>query len=265
MIAPAVAFALAFALGAQEAAPPAPSAPPTAPPVDEPLVVPLAPPPSSTAPAPSSPGTPSTAPPRSKEATPPTKPPQPDAKHDEKQGLDPLPTALLQIATGAGACCVSCAIALAPIYALGLIPVVGFYLGDVFETLFIGTGVGAAEGLVGDAFGQQRAAIAWPIAGAVGTFAVIIAASIIYNLVFPPAMVAQNDPQFEQKLVAYAATQISISAATSVVVVVVPTVVYALTAVDKKPGDTGQGMPGIFAPANPSPPTAKRIVVAMAY
>ncbi len=261
-------LALALALAAQAAPPPPPetttppaeAAPPEAAPEDAPPpVVPLAP---ATPPPP---------------VTPPPSTPPPDhrpkaAPLEEKHGLDPFTTGAVQVAAGTGACCVGCCVSVVPVLGLELVPVVGTYIGGVVSDVIVGTFVGVSEGVAGDMFGQQRAALLWPVLTATGVLVVGSAAGTAVNLVSVASGINPPDPTDQTSINRYYAqagpfviANLAISCGTLAGALVLPAVVYGLTAVDKKPGDLGQGFPGFATPASPAPEPKHAVTVAMAY
>lgn len=250
----ALAFAALLLVPAQDAPPdPAGDAPPP--------VVELAP---AEQPPPLAPETPpAVTPPASTPAPAPA--PAPDKK-TEPQGIGPVGVAAIQIAAGTGACCAGCCISVPFVLGLGLIPVVGGVLSSMGSNLIVGSAIGVAETWVGDAMGQQRAALIWPVVASVGILTSSTALSIVASIVEPrvppdPTQIDPNDPaSFANALGAAGGGPVTtISAyygmAACVGAIVVPAIVYAVMAEDKKPGDTG-GFPGIMEPAHPPTPTS---------
>lgn len=201
--------------------------------------------------------------------------PAPDREHGRRvppQGMDGVTVGALQMGAGTAACCVGCCVSVPAVYGLGLIPVVGGVLGALANDIITGAFIGATEGFVGDSFGQQRSALLWPVATSAGilvavnvvTIAIGMIASV--NGVTPPTNPA--DPAAATTYLAqagpYALANGVISLAGTAAAIVVPVLVYGVTAVDKKPGDTGQGLPGLTSPADPVPAKAPT-TVAMRY
>ena len=263
-----VVVAAAFALASQAQAPPDPS---TTPPVEQsPPVVPLAPSHPSTTPSTPNASPPTTTPPTT---TPPTTttPPKPDArtKPEVREGLEPLPTAAVQLGAGVGACCVGSVIGTVPCLGLSLIPIAGPVLGPVACALISGGSIGGVEAYVGDAFGQQRAPALWPIIAGVApmlaTAAVFGAYDVFATANISPTSSAAQQQDFINRSQGAVVAVLAVVSIAPVVAVALPAALYAATAVDKKPGDTGQGLPGLLDPASPQPAGPKHIKIAMAY
>lgn len=263
--------ALALALAAQAEPPPLPPPPPPASDDDKPPVVelkPAPPPPPVTAPAPPPTTPPTPLMPRAA----PTPDQKPRAHIEAKHGIDPLPAAFVEMAAGTGACCVGSCIGAVPCFAISVIPTVGLYLGLGACAVTAGTAVGITEGTIGDVFGTQRAPLVWPIVGAVVPLVVttgVLTGSQLYlqsRGVVPPA-----DPSDQAALARYEQQAGPVPyiddvalLVGAVAAVVAPAIIYGVIAVDKGPGDEGQGFPGVFSPAAPAP-TTKVVTVAMAY
>jgi hypothetical protein len=225
-------------------APPAAEAPAEAPAVEAPPLVELAPAEAAETPAP--------------DRRPPAPPPP--------SGIDPVGVAAIQIGVGAGACCAGCCIA-APValglsLGVGLIPVVGTLVPGLAADAIIGTTIGVAETWAGDALGKERAPLIWPVVASVGLLASGTVFSAAAALIEPRPLVdlTSIDPSDPVALAAAfgaagggilttAASYYSLFACAGAVVL--PAVVYAITATEKKPGDPG-GFPGIMEPANPT-------------
>jgi hypothetical protein len=248
------AFAVAlFALvPAQDAAPPAPPAGDAPPPLVE-----L---------APATPTTPTEPPaPVDPEPTPPPLTPQPDKVAGPPQGIAPVGVAAIQLGVGVGACCAGCCISVPFTIGLGLIPIVGGAASSLGSSLIVGTTIGVAETWAGDAFGQQRAALIWPVVASAGILLSSSALSIVARIVEPatlpnPTQVDPTDPASVAAALGTAGggplTTIAgyYGLAACLGAIALPAIVYAITAEDKKPGDTG-GFPGIMEPGHPPTPT----------
>lgn len=217
-------FAIAVTIAAQGVAPPPP--PPVAA-ADGALEAPVQPstPPAVVAPA----------------ATPP-----PDAK---PQGMDGVATAGAQMGAGVGACCVGACVAIP----FAFVPFVGPILGNVVSGVIIG----GTETVVGDALGQKRAALLWPVLASSGIMVVGGLVNLGVGLAFglnsavldPGVLVGPNT---ERLNVAFGVSA-GVSLTTVVAAVVVPALIYQFTGVDKEPGDTGGfGVPGFVSPADPT-------------
>ena len=249
-------FALLLALAAADEPPPAPVE--QAPPVVE-LAPPKPPPPVIAPPEPAAPpGPPAT--------------PQPDKKPKppvEKYGVGPVSTGLIQVAAGTGACCLGCGAAIPVQLGLGLLPVVGSYASDLAGDIIIGTAVGGTEAVLGDVVGGQRAPVAWPTLFAVAMFLGDTATVLVLKAVYKVDLTAvpQDAAGFNAYVNQHANYFLASGAAGigfTLAAIVGPSIIYGATAVDKKPGDEGQGFPGIFGPADPQPKDTKAITIAMA-
>ena len=115
-----------------------------------------------------------------------------------------------------------------------------------------------AETWAGDYFGQKRGAAIYPIAAQYAFGIAATAAGLALPFIFP--VIPSTSTDVGQNIIQQISqpnfwiiqgTGIAISA---VGVAVIP-VVYTLTAEDKLPGDTGQGLPGVVEPAH-KPTTA---------
>lgn len=174
---------------------------------------------------------------------PPAAAPAPDAK---PTGMDAVPTGAAQCGAGMVGCCVGSCVA-AP---CSLIPFVGL----VTSPLIVGTAIGASETVVGDALGQKRAALLWPVVASVG----IMATGALANLGLSLALglgASALDPSVltSGALSAGVLATSAVSLGTLVLAGVVPVIIYQFTGVEKEPGDAGGfGMPGITAPADPT-------------
>jgi hypothetical protein len=169
--------------------------------------------------------------------------PAPDAK---PAGMDVVPTAAAQCGAGVAGCCVGTCVA-AP---CSLIPFVGL----VTSPLIVGTAIGASETVVGDALGQKRAALLWPVVASVGIMATGALANLGLSLALGLGASALDPRVFASGALpaAYIASS-AVSLGTLVLAGVVPVIIYQFTGVDKEPGDAGGfGMPGIMAPADPT-------------
>lgn len=184
------------------------------------------------------------------EAAPPAAPtlpqattPAPDAK---PAGMDVVPTAAAQCGAGMAGCCVGACVA-AP---CSLIP----FVGVVTSPLIVGTAIGASETVVGDALGQKRAALLWPVVASVGIMATGTLANLGLSLAlglgastFDPSVLTSG------ALPAGVLATSAVSLGTLVLAGVVPVIIYQFTGAEKEPGDAGGfGMPGIMTPADPT-------------
>jgi len=203
--------------------------------------------------------------------------PKPDKPLPPATGLDPFTTAGAQVGVGTVGCCVGCCVAIPFTIGIGLTPVVGTYISGFVGNIIIGTVIGGSEAVAGDWWGKQRAPMIWPIVASAGVLTAAAVASTVLSLVSaqvvqPPANF--TDPNALNKYLAQAGgfglASIAINVGAIAIAIVLPAGVYMWTAVDKKPGDTGQGFPGLLSPADPVPtpkPSAasSSSPVAMAY
>ena len=185
---------------------------------------------------------------------PPPAPPPPAARPsrvspppDRVEGLNDVATGAVQVAAGAGACCLGSCLA-AP---LVFVPVVGPVLVTVATPIVAGVAVGGAEVVVGDALGDKRGALLVPILTAVGLLAVGSAGSTAYSALVP--LSTSNSVRVAQvgDVDIRAGGDVVIATVFSIAAVVVPAIIYQATAVAKETGDRG-GLPGFFAPADPT-------------
>lgn len=193
--------------------------------------------------------------------------PKPDAKPaapQASQGIAQPAIAGIQIAVGTGACCAGCCLSV-PIVVplslgLALVPVVGNVVTSMASNIIIGTSIGVAETWAGDAWGTQRAPMIWPVLASVGILTSATLLSTVASIVETPVVINPNDPNALAG--AFAAggllTQISnyYGLFACVGAIALPAAVYAFTATDKQPGDTGSGFPGIMEPAHPPKPAS---------
>ena len=166
-------------------------------------------------------------------------------------GMDPVTTGLVQVASGIA---VETLTAPLDIFTCGLF---GCLAGPAIT--------GYVQTWAGDSVGQKRGAAIYPIAAQYAFAFVATAAGVALPFVFRVTPSTSSD--FGQSII----QQISqpnfwivqgTSLAISTVGVAVIPVVYNLTAEDKLPGDTGQGLPGVYAPAH-KPATASAPVSPM--
>lgn len=184
------------------------------------------------------------------------------ARPEPPSGMSQPATAAVQIAVGTGACCAGCCAAAPFTLGLALVPVVGGVAGAVAADLIIGGTIGVAETWAGDAWGQGRAPVLWPVAASAGMLLASTAFTTVATILEPPVLVpvpTDGDPKALLDAIA-GARQGPLTRASSYVryaacvgAIVLPAVVYALTETPKKPGDHGQGLPGLTSPADPVP------------
>lgn len=257
----AIALSMFLLVPAQDAVPPADPAGDAPPPLVE--LAPASPPPPAATPPVAAPT-----------------PPAPDKTTAAPNGIAPVGIGAIQVGVGAGACCAGCCLSIPFAFGLGLLPVVGGVASAVASNLVVGGSIGLAETWAGDAWGQQRAALIWPVVASVGVLMSSTVLSVTASIVEPrtPPDLTNVDPNDPAALALALGTAgggplTTISGyygiAACLGAVVVPAFVYAIMATDKKPGDTG-GFPGFMEPANPAPapttsaPAADR-TVAMRY
>ena len=166
-------------------------------------------------------------------------------------GMDPFTTGLVQVAAG-----MAVGTAIAPLNTATC---------GLFGCLAGPAVIGYAETWAGDYVGQQRGAAIYPIAAQYAFGIAATAASIALPFVFPVSPSASSD--IGQNIIRQISqpnfwivqgTGIAISAVGATVI----PIVYYLTAEDKQPGDTGQGLPGVYSPAH-KPATARAPVAPM--
>ncbi|MFZ9887858.1 MAG: hypothetical protein ACO3JL_10175 [Myxococcota bacterium] len=195
----------------------------------------------------------------------------------EPEGWSPLAVGGVQLASGAGACCVGACLTLPLSIGFAFVPVVGPFLATAAGAVIEGALIGGVDTWVGDRFGRQRAAMIWPMLAASGSLLVGGLAANFFALATTGSAGSQftltntnglsvnlNNLNDADPVVTTAISYAGLAAA-----LVLPVVVYALTATDKGPGDEGQGLPGILSPAEPmpeaSPSVALQTHVAMHY
>jgi hypothetical protein len=190
----------------------------------------------------------------------------------EPEGWSPLAVGGVQLASGAGACCVGGCLTLPLSIGFAFVPVVGPFLATAAGAVIEGALIGGVDTWVGDRFGRQRAAMIWPMLAASGSLLVGGLAANFFALATTGS--AGSQPTLTNGLSgsgtpAVPVVPVAISYAGLAAALVLPVVVYALTATDKGPGDEGQGLPGILSPAEPmpeaSPSAALQTHVAMHY
>lgn len=177
-------------------------------------------------------------------ASPPPAPTAGPAPDQKPTGLDTVPTAAAQMGAGVAGCCVGACIG-AP---CALIPFAGGFL----SSIIVGTAIGATETVVGDAVGQKRAAMLWPVLSSAGILLVGQAASV--GVLLALTGTAALDPtQLTGALGVPQIASAAVSLTALVAALVVPAVIYQFTGVEKEAGDRGGfGMPGITEPADPT-------------
>ncbi len=139
--------------------------------------------------------------------------------------------------------------------------------------------VGWVVTLLGDMLGQQRAGALGPIIGGYGGcvlgglvsvgVTVALLAAVVGGLASNPlgVLALLLNPAASGVVLAII---ISVNVLNAIIIGATPAVVYAISAENKKPGDTGEGMPGFTAPnhpvvALPSAAVAGNRAMAMAY
>lgn len=175
------------------------------------------------------------------------RPPPPDAapsrvfaRKGSARGMDEVNTTFTQIAAGAGACCVGSVIALP----LSLIPVVGPFVGEAVA----GALIGGTEAVVGDVVSKKRAGLLLPLGvGAAISVGGVVGATIWDASVPAADNVLASAPVGDSTVVV--TKSVFITAGATVLAVVVPAVIWQLTADDKAAGDDGGGLPGLLGPA----------------
>lgn len=235
-----VCFALLALVPTQETTPPSDPAGEAPPPLVE-----LAPP-APVDPAPEA-SPPATQPPAVKPA------PMPDKKQTPPaQGIAQPAMAAIQVAVGAGACCVGCCLSLPFVFGLALVPVVGGVASAMVSNIIVGTSIGVAETWAGDAWGTQRGAMMWPVLASVGILTSSTLLSTAAAIVEPLAIPNPNDPNALANAFTGGGPLRTIANAYSLFAcagaIVLPAAVYAFTATDKQPGDTAAGSPASWSP-----------------
>jgi hypothetical protein len=161
--------------------------------------------------------------------------PAPDAL--PPRGLDTPATAGVQLLVGGVACFATNSV-------LSIVPIVG----PIVSTLAIGTIVGGAETATGDAIGQSRSAMVWPV---VTSTTIFVAGSVASVLVSIDG--ARSAPEALLAVLLGGPVQTAIGAASGIVGVAVPVIAYHLTAVPKENGDPGGlSIPGFLVPSDPT-------------
>ena len=180
-------------------------------------------------------------------------------------GLDPFVTGLAQVGAGCGTG-LAIGLVTAP---CAFIPYVGACI-SLPIACATPLAVGAVETIVGDALGQKRGALLWPILGTYGALlagqvliwgtALVSAALVGGGIAGLTGVVTRSgtDPQvlLAALLGSYGVVLGAVLVAglvSSVLYYVTPAIVYAFTSEDKKPGDTGFRFPGLVAPSHAEP------------
>jgi hypothetical protein len=162
-------------------------------------------------------------------------------------GWDGMSTGAAQVGAGTAACCVGACVTLP----CALIP----FAGGVLSSLVVGAIVGGTEAVVGDAVGQKRGAMLWPILASSGIFVAggLINLAITLGAGLGSVTPINPDGTLNPAYQGILFVSLGVSLATLVAGIVVPALVYQLTGVDKEPGDEGGfGMPGFTSPADPT-------------
>jgi hypothetical protein len=152
----------------------------------------------------------------------------------------------VQIAAGAAACCVV-------VGGFGLLAFIpgGFCLSCLVAPMAI---VGT-EVFIADRYGAKRGAFVAPfVVSTAGTAMTLGSMAVLYfaNLFGPQSIgtISRND------FVMLSAVAVGVMIIGALGMVIGPAVTYQVLAVDKLPGDRGQGSPGLLSPAQPIPPEA---------
>ena len=141
----------------------------------------------------------------------------------------------------------------------------------VYQTCLMPGLVGYLETWLGDAVGQNRAGAAIPAAaGYVGCaaagctnitilfvgFAAVLGAAAANPIAAIGAIIAAlSNPLAGGAIVG---VLIGLQVLNALIIAVVPAISYAVVSEPKKPGDTGEGLPGFFDPAHPKPAAVAR-------
>jgi hypothetical protein len=200
-------------------------------------------------------------------------PPSAQAPGEAPSGIDPILTAVLQCGAAGGAACL--------MQFLTGLPVIGYILGT-FTWALCPILVGTAVTFTGDMLGQQRAPLVWPILGAfvgevvwAGLSVLGLVAGLAVGGVGIAALIGEASASADPLILlgTIFGTYALVAAVTAIGVIAgfiaflaIPVAAYMLTAEDKRPGDTGQGLPGILEPGHADPRTTEvRFRSGMAY
>ncbi len=157
--------------------------------------------------------------------------PAPDAL--PPPGLNAPTTAAVQLLAGGAACC-----------AVGTLVTSVPLLGPLVAAVVAGPLIGGVETVVGDAIGNSRSALLWPVITSTGIFVAGGITTAVASYVAATSFSA--DPRLYSMIFATPFV-------TSALGLVVPVVVYHLAATPKAHGDPGGiGVPGIIKPSDPT-------------
>jgi hypothetical protein len=152
-------------------------------------------------------------------------------------GVNAPATAAVQLLVGGVACFATTSV-------LNIVPIVG----PIVSTLAAGAIVGGAETAVGDAIGQSRSALVWPVVTSTSIFLAGGVANVLVS-----TMSARSVPEALLALTFGGPVQTAIGVGTGIIGVAVPVVAYHLAAVPKAPDDPGGlSLPGILVPSDPT-------------
>jgi hypothetical protein len=178
------------------------------------------------------------------------------------------------LAAGAGACCVGTCVGSCVSVVLSIIPVVGCFAGLLSLAIISGS-IGTAEAFVGDRFSNVRGVILWPALASAGILLVTTGiATVIIFVAYGAALggiLTGNNVGAAIGLIGGGGAFLAaggVYALGALAAIGVPAILYFATAEEKQPDDTGEGFPGIIAPAHPkpaTPPAAKATATRMAY
>lgn len=156
--------------------------------------------------------------------------PAPDAL--PPPGTNAPTTAALQLVAGGAACCVLGTLTSVPL------------IGPLVVAVAAGPVIGVVETVVGDAIGDSRSALLWPVVTSTGIFVAGGVATVVASYVAATSFSA--DPRLYTAIFATPFV-------TSALGIAVPVVVYHLAATPKVNGDPGGiGIPGIIRPSDPT-------------
>lgn len=259
------AFIFVLSLAAQDAsAPPPPPPPPPAVevPSDQgaPVEAPPPPPPTDVPPPP----------PPDAQAEKPAEPPPP-AEHS---GLGGFATGAAQTGVGAGVAlagtAASVGLSAVALNVPAAAPVVGpIQTGlGIYQTCLMPGVAGFLETWAGDALGQNRAGALIPVVAGYGGCAVggCVNATIFFVAIAALLGAAAANPVAAIGVIVAALTNplaggvlvavvLGLNVLNALIIGIAPAIAYAVVSEPKKPGDTGEGMPGFFEPAHPKAPS----------
>jgi hypothetical protein len=146
-------------------------------------------------------------------------------------------TGAAQVGTGLAVCVLCSPVLLCPGW------------GGCIHNAIVGVAAGVAEPVVGDWLGAKRGTLLWPLLASMGVGAATGIASLV------TFFVVGGSAEFIDPTLALGGLLLAPAVVGLVgggLIALVPALTYQFGAVDKMPGDTGEGFPGFLEPTDPT-------------